>query len=134
MSNFEYILDTAHAAAIAAVEASDKTQHDAGFAWVILDRKTDFAEYCRNNAVVSGSDAFGTRTKPAMTPEILEREITRRMARYGAPNGREAWKFMRPGTAGLDRNALGPHLAGAKAFRDALAAHGIEAVVHHLID
>lgn len=104
-STFEEILDEAHTAAEKAVDAlgpENPNALDCGFAWVCLPGNDGFARRCSTKAK-KGGDA----------------------ARYGSKMSGLGWTFWRPG--GFSGQAIGHHEAGARAFRDVLAKHGIRA-------
>lgn len=102
---FEEILDAAHLAAehaVAILGLENPNAVDCGFAWVCLPGNASFARKCANKAK-KGGDA----------------------ARYGSKMSGLGWTFWKPG--GFSGQAIGHHEAGARAFRDVLAKHGIRA-------
>lgn len=106
-STFEEILDEAHAAAKAAISKlgpENPNALDCGFAWVCLPGNASFARRCSNAAKKA------TDNDPA---------------RYGRKMASTGWTFWKPG--GFGGQAIGHHEAGARAFRDVLAKHGIRA-------
>lgn len=116
MTDFESILDEAHTAAgaaIAAMPPEDMNALDCGFAWVMIDGNSPLARHCRKMIKAAGG----------------ERHANRKFGSKGYPSG---WQFWKPG--GFGGQAIGHHEAGAKAFRDVLARHGIRADVGSRFD
>ena len=111
--DYEAILNEAHAAAAEAVKVAatryDEMRGACGFAWVTISGTEPLARYCRKQLKALPID--GTRTASRM-----------RLGSKGYPSG---WQFWNPGNHGGQRVDIKE--AGAKAFRDVLAKHGIRA-------
>lgn len=104
---FEDVLDEAHAAAkkvVSTMPLEDGNAFDCGFAWVSIFGSDGLARSCRA-AVKKGGD----------------------VGRYGRKMEGLGHTWWKPG--GFSGQAIGHHEAGAKAFRDVLAKHGIRATV-----
>ncbi len=115
MTNMETILNEAHEAAKAAVKANAHKENpnafDCGFAWVTIDGMSPLARHCRK-----AMKASGTR-------------YSRYLGDKGYPKG---WQFWCPGEH--YGQSIAVHKEGARAFRDALAQHGISATVGFRLD
>jgi len=113
---YRSILQEAHGAAIAAQVGmvEDKNAFDCGFAWVTIDGQSGLARYCR---------------KMLKLPEHQNGSYRAFFGDSGYPRG---WQFWQPGNAPVQ--SVGIHEAGARAFRDALAKHGIRADVGSRLD
>lgn len=132
--DFKKILADAHAAARKAVEdeisvrPEDPRAFDCGFAWVTIGGTSALAGYCRKQIrtltkAAAASDHVTTdtmRTIRALKPEYGDK---------GYPVG---WQWWKPG--GFSGQSIRIHEAGAKAFRDSLAEHGIAATVGSRLD
>lgn len=110
-ANFNEILKEAHAAAEAAVAAKgpeNMNACDCGFAWVKVSGTEAIARYCRK--MLKQSDGSYDQ---------------RRL--FGDKSYTRGWEWWKPGN--FNGQAIGHHEAGARAFRDVLAKHGISAEV-----
>lgn len=115
MPNMQQILNEAHDAAKAAVKANAHKENpnafDCGFAWVTIDGMSPLARHCRKAL------------------KTADRSQHRHLGDKGYPKG---WQFWCPG------EHYGQSIAvmeeGARAFRDALARHGISATVGSRLD
>lgn len=126
---FEAILDEAHAAAKAAVDAmgpEDRNALDCGFAWVTVDGMEPLARYCRDKAkeievertnAAARAIVGGDSVHNANVPYVVKAR------KYGSKAHPKGWQWWKPG--GFNGQAIGHHEAGAKAFRDVLAKHNI---------
>ncbi|MFA5948042.1 MAG: hypothetical protein WC806_03650 [Candidatus Gracilibacteria bacterium] len=116
--DFSNILGAAHAAAKIAVAAIAHEEGsrglDCGFAWVVIEGNDPLARFCRRE--VKAAEKFGTRASSSFGSK-------------GYPSG---WQFWCPG----EFRGQSVHIleAGARAFRDALATHGIRATVNSRLD
>lgn len=110
------ILVAAHAAAEQAVaEASakfDEMRGACGFAWVTISGTEPLARHCRKQLKASG-----------------DQRASRHFGDKGYPTG---WQFWGPGNHNGQRIDIKE--AGARAFRDVLAANGIRADVGSRLD
>lgn len=117
--DFEAILTEAHRAASDAQAGMQEGRSlDCGFAWVTISGNDALARYCRTEyrKTEDALDAGGNRQN------IMRRQ--RDLGRKGYPTG---WQWWKPG--GYPGQSIGIHEAGAHAFRDVLAKHGIRADV-----
>lgn len=105
MTNFEELLDRAHAAALAAAQANEAASPDwfpCGFAWVTVRGTTPLARHCRSMVTEHG----------------------RNHQRYGDKGYPTGWTWWCPGLPSTQR--MTSHEAGARAFSEVLLAAGIE--------
>lgn len=115
MTDYYSILEEAHAAAVdAQIGLADGGA--CGFAWVTIDGNSPLARYCRK-----------------VLKEIPEADQNWRVRRhYGAKGYPNGWQFWQPGN--FRGQSIDAHEAGALAFRDALARHGIRADLGSRLD
>lgn len=111
---YEQLLVTAHRAAAQVVvfesehQPEDPRALDCGFAWVTIPGRSALAAYCRRCATADNRQRYGSKDYPT------------------------GWHFWCPG--GHYGQSIRIHEAGAKAFREVLAAAGISATVHSRLD
>lgn len=109
---YNTILAKAHAAADAAILAKgpeDMNALDCGFAWVVIAGNEPLARHCRKH--------LAGRTD---LPHAERR-------RFGSKHWQRGWEFWGPGE--FHGQAIGHKLAGATAFNEVLAQHGIRGTV-----
>lgn len=120
--DFEAILTEAHKAANEAIKAEiavrpeNERDFDCGFAWVIIDGNSALAAHCRAAIKKAGDGLPGTTRRDTVM------KATRLYGSKGYPRG---WQFWKPGD--FNGQSVRIHEVGSKAFRDALANHGIRA-------
>ena len=117
-ARFEAILEEAHKAAEAAVAAlgpENPRALDCGFAWATIDGRDHLANYCRKQV----KDAKALRERGGCGPGF----VNERERYYGGKAYPTGWQWWKPGN--FPGQAIGHHEAGARAFRDVLAKHGI---------
>lgn len=131
--DFEKILSNAFLAARRATEAEvvrepETSADPCGFAWVYIDGTSPLAHWCRAE--------IKRRTKHHARPEHVTSDTVRILreaqAFCGNKNDPRGWKWWKPGK--FNGQAIRIHEVGAKAFRDALAEHGISATVGSRLD
>lgn len=108
MTDFEAILNEAHAAAreaVAAMPAENPNALDCGFAWVTISGTEPLARYCRK---IVKADANARR-------------------HYGDKGYPSGWQFWKPGD--FNGQAIGHHEAGAKAFNAIITNHNIRGTI-----
>lgn len=131
MTDFEAILDQAHMAASAAIQAKydagEREQpFNCGFAWVTIDGREPLARYCRK--IECGP----------LTPHAQASGLTNN-SRYGS-RGEPGWRWWKPGKwpriPGVPsyQQDMDFHVAAATAFQKVLADHGIRANVGSRLD
>ncbi len=111
---FENMLSHAHIAAGLAVQdmgPENPNAFDCGFAWCRISGNDPLARYCRK--MVTGKDY----------------PLHQRYGRKAHPSG---WQWWNPGQ--FAGQAIGHKEAGAKAFRDALAAYNVRVDVGSRLD
>lgn len=117
-AHFDLILAEAISAAIAASNAAMKEmgsdRYACGFAWVTVDGNEPLTRYCRGKLKTTGGDL---------------RVVKRTYGSKGYPSG---WQWWNPG--GSYWQNVEVKEAGARAFRDKLAEHGIRATVGSRLD
>lgn len=131
--DFEKILTEAFDAArkhmAIELERQPETSRDpCGFAWVTIDGTNPLAHWCRAET----KRRVKARTRPEhVTSDTMRliREIELFCGNKGDPKG---WKWWKPGR--FQGQAIRVHEIGARAFRDALAMHGISATVGSRLD
>lgn len=109
--DYTLILAEAHAAAEQAVSKlgpENPYAADCGFAWVTISGNSPLAGWCRQQVKVA--DELGDKSY----------EIRHYFGSRGYPKG---WQFWKPG--GFNGQAIGHHIAGARAFNEVLARHNI---------
>ena len=120
MIDYAEILDQAHAAARDAVAKAtkefDEMKGACGFAWVTIPGNDALARFCR-------------RQLKAFQTDQVRAQHAQRYGDKGYPVG---WQFWNPGNHPGQRIDIKE--AGARAFRDALATHGIRADVGSRLD
>lgn len=112
--DFDTILKAAHAAAHDAVKdhVEDPNAFDCGFAWVTVSGNEPIARHCRK----ASKDPINNANGGLSTRQF-----------YGSKSYTVGWQWWTPG--GFGGQAISIHEAGARAFRDVLALHGIRADV-----
>jgi hypothetical protein len=109
------ILADAHAAARAAIiQANPVDTYPCGFVWVTVDGNDGLARFCRAEIKRLGGEH---------SPQARD---------FGSKAHPRGWQFWKPGNW-RGQNVDG-HEIGARAFRDALAAHGIVATIGSRLD
>lgn len=133
-TDFEAMLKQAHFAAKQAVEAmgpEDLNAFDCGFAWVTLDGKHPLAAYCRNRKAnpveLPAFVAMMSETAQKLWLRENRQDEFARRRYYGDKAYPRGWQWWNPGE--FPGQAIGHKEAGAKAFRDVLAKHGITVTV-----
>lgn len=128
--DFQKILDEAHAAAAAAQKGmvENPNAFDCGFAWVTIDGKDPLARFCRKQLkrIKHEENEKGYGLQEAYAAVRRAEQI------YGDKGYPRGWQFWKPG--GSQAQSIGIHEAGARAFRDKLAEHGIRADVGSRLD
>lgn len=118
---YEKILAAAHSAAAAAVETASKQYNEmigaCGFAWVKIDGTEPLAHHCRKQ-IKKIQAKYGDYQSPENS-RAYNNEV-RMYGDKGYPNG---WQFWNPGNHNGQRIDIKE--AGAKAFVEELARHGI---------
>lgn len=132
--DFQKILNYAHEQAkrYSSIERTARPENprdvDCGFAWVIVDGKDPFANWCRaekKRRIKAAGTGDVTTTDTMRTIRSLDPEFGSK----GYPRG---WQWWCPGN--FNGQSVRIHEAGAKGFRDALAEHGITATVGSRLD
>lgn len=123
--DYQKILDEAYAAAKAVqADMEEQLQHmNCGFAWVTIDGREPFAFFCRKKVREAGARLEGREQRMAMQNA---------QSQYGSKAHPTGHSFWCPGSAPVQDVAI--HEAGANAFRDSLAKHGIRATVASRLD
>lgn len=109
--DYEIILNDAHYAAeqaVAKLGPEDLNALDCGFAWVTIPGNSPLARFCRKQ--VKTAEAIGDKTY----------QTSHRYGSHGYPKG---WQFWKPGN--FPGQAIGHHIAGARAFNEVLARYNI---------
>jgi hypothetical protein len=123
-AHFRLILVAAHHAAkeaVAKMGPENMNALDCGFAWVEIDGRHPFVNWCRKNYKIIQKDI------DAETDEKMKQLLRHHHRMFGSKGVYRGWQFWCPGE--FNGQAIGHHRAGAHAFNDVLAKEGIVGTV-----